>query len=63
MNRRTALALLGASAASPLALGLPFRALAQTAAARTLTYGQSGAVKLEFAEARVFDPDAVYRKP
>lgn len=44
MNRRTALALLGASAASPLALGLPFRALAQTAAARTLTYGQSGAV-------------------
>lgn len=30
---------------------------------RKVPLGQSGAVKLEFAEARVFDPDAVYRKP
>ena len=30
---------------------------------RKAPLGQSGAVKLEFAEARVFDPDAVYRKP
>jgi phosphoribosyl-AMP cyclohydrolase len=30
---------------------------------RKVALGQSGAVKLEFAEARVFDPDAVYRKP
>jgi ABC-type transport system substrate-binding protein len=44
MDRRTALTLLGAAAASPLALGSPLRALAQTAAGRTLTYGQSGAV-------------------
>ena len=44
MNRRTALTLLGASAASPLALGFPLRARAQATAGRTLTYGQSGAV-------------------
>jgi ABC-type transport system substrate-binding protein len=44
MNRRTALALLSTAAASPAALGAPLRALAQTAALRTLTYGQSGAV-------------------
>jgi len=30
---------------------------------RKVPLGQSGAVKLEFAEARVFDPDTVYRKP
>ena len=30
---------------------------------RTVPLGQSGAVTLEFAEARVFDPDTVYRKP
>jgi phosphoribosyl-AMP cyclohydrolase len=30
---------------------------------RTVPLGQSGAVKLEFADARTFDPDAVYRKP
>ena len=44
MNRRTALALMAASAASPLAVGFPLRALAQVAPGRTLTYGQSGAV-------------------
>ena len=30
---------------------------------RKIPLGQSGAVTLEFAEARVFDPDTVYRKP
>jgi phosphoribosyl-AMP cyclohydrolase len=30
---------------------------------RTVPLGQSGAVKLEFAEARAFDPQTVYRKP
>jgi phosphoribosyl-AMP cyclohydrolase len=30
---------------------------------RSVPLGQSGAVKLEFAEARVFDPATVYRKP
>ena len=30
---------------------------------RRVPLGQSGAVTLEFAEARAFDPDAVYRKP
>jgi phosphoribosyl-AMP cyclohydrolase len=30
---------------------------------RTVPLGQSGALRLEFAEARVFDPDTVYRKP
>ena len=44
MNRRTALTLLGASAASPFTIGFPVRALAQSAGGRTLTYGQSGAV-------------------
>jgi ABC-type transport system substrate-binding protein len=44
MNRRTALTVLGASVASPLALGVPRRARAQATAGRTLTYGQSGAV-------------------
>ena len=44
MNRRTALALLSATAASPFTLGVPLRALAQSTGARTLTYGQSGAV-------------------
>jgi phosphoribosyl-AMP cyclohydrolase len=29
---------------------------------RSVPLGQSGAVTLEFAEARAFDPDAVYRK-
>ena len=44
MNRRTALALLSTAAASPLTLGSSLRAFAQATAARTLTYGQSGAV-------------------
>jgi phosphoribosyl-AMP cyclohydrolase len=30
---------------------------------RKIPVGRSGPVELEFAEARVFDPDAVYRKP
>jgi phosphoribosyl-AMP cyclohydrolase len=30
---------------------------------RTVPLGQGGAVKLEFAEGKTFDPQAVYRKP
>lgn len=44
MDRRTALGLVSAAAASPLALAFPLRLLAQGPPGRTLTYGQSGAV-------------------
>ena len=44
MNRRTALALLSATAAVPVRAVASRRALAQSTATRTLTYGQSGAV-------------------
>ena len=44
MNRRTALALLSATATAPFVLGSTVRALAQSTATRTLSYGQSGAV-------------------
>ena len=44
MNRRTALAFLSSTATAPFVIGSALRALAQSTAATTLTYGQSGAV-------------------